>query len=197
MSIIQTYFDGQAGNYQSRSRKGFWGLLRQKEMVAVLKALQPFSGMTCLELGCGSGYYTSMLARTKPSRLIAVDLSHKMLSSLNIPRVLKVRADIQNFQVKIPFQRIVCAGALEFLSDPASFFCNLRHALAPEGYLILLAPKKSLTGRIYQLFHWSHGIQIRLFDKSDLTNVIEKSGLCLDFIICPTPMTYVLKVSHA
>tara|TARA_B100000686_G_scaffold345669_1_gene430691 strand:- start:4064 stop:4657 length:594 start_codon:yes stop_codon:yes gene_type:complete len=197
MSIIQTYFDGQANNYQLRSGKGFWGLLRRRELAAVLKALQPFSGMTCLELGCGSGYYTSIMARSKPSRLIAVDLSHKMLCSLNIPGVLKVRADIQSFQVKTPFQRILCAGALEFLPDPVSFFCNVRHALSCQGFVILLVPKKSLTGRIYQLFHRSHGVQIRLFDMSDLTNMIEKSGLSLDFIVCPTAMTYVLRVSHA
>ena len=185
MSVIQRYFDDQADNYQSRSKTSFWSILRHREESAVLMALRSFPGMTCLELGCGSGYYTFVLMRLEPSRLMAVDFSYKMLSCLKIPGVLRVRADIQKFSVKTPFDRVLCAGALEFLPDPDAFFYNVKNILSPNGLLILLLPRKSLAGRIYQTFHRSHGVKIRLFDKVEL-NVVRNNDIspCSIFNSC-------------
>ena len=197
MSSVLEYFEGQAIDYQIRSRKGLWAFLRNKEKAAVLDALNPFQGMSCLELGCGSGYYTSFLKKLNPSRLVAVDFSQRMLSSLNNELVWRVCADIEDFSFKVSFDRIVCAGALEFLPDLAAFLRCSGSTLSRDGHLILLLPKKGFSGWFYKLFHKSHGFEIRLFDQKELKDTLGKNGLKIDLLREPTPMTYVLRASHA
>jgi len=80
---VEKYFNEVAGNYNDKSSKGIWALLRRLESVAVMKAMDPFQGMTCVELGCGAGFYANRLASYNPSLLVAVDISENMLRELN------------------------------------------------------------------------------------------------------------------
>lgn len=197
MPSIKQYFDSQANDYLFKSSLGIWSILRNKEKVAIQNAFEPFSGMACLELGSGSGYYTPLLASFSPSRLVAVDISHAMLSNLRISQVIKIQADIQNISFQVTFDRVLCAGAIEFLPNPESFFINIKQLLSKDGKLILLLPTKGIMGQIYKWFHRSHQIKITLFDQTMLKTTLEKHKLKIDLLEKPTPMTYVLRVLNA
>ena len=196
MSSIKKYFNEVAGNYNDKSSKGIWALLRRLESVAVMKAMDPFQGMTCVELGCGAGFYANRLASYNPSLLVAVDISENMLGELNDSRVKKVRADIENIKFKMVFDRVLCAGAIEFLSDINNFLSNLKKLLSISGKAVLLIPKNGMSGRFYKAFHRSHSVQVSLYAIDELKNLLDVNHLKIETVYSPTPMTYVLVVTH-
>ena len=196
MSSVQKYFNALAWNYSARSQRGLWAYLRKKEKQTVLKATRPFSGMNCLELGCGSGYYTSALAKYSPLKMVAVDFSFPMIANVNQTDSLRVCGDICNIAFRSRFDRIVCAGALEFLPNLEKFLSNTKTLLAEKGLLVLLLPRKGIWGFFYKIFHRSHGVNVRLYDFSELESILESQGWKLDSLESPIPMTSVLKVTH-
>ena len=99
MSPTKTYFDNLALEYSAKSHRGFWAYLRKKEKKAVMKAIEPFQRMSLIELGCGSGYYTSLLTEYNPTTLVAVDYSYPMISNVRIKNALRICGDIQNLSL--------------------------------------------------------------------------------------------------
>lgn len=194
--LIENYFDEVAEGYLAKSNKGLWAVLRNREQKSVMQAVDPFPGMTCLELGCGAGFYTKPLKNWATSLLLVVDFSQNMLKQLNIPDLKKVRADIQNIKFRRSFDRVVCAGALEFLPNHDLFFANLKNYLSQDGKAVLLIPRKGLWGYAYKLFHYFHGIKIRLYGQNELINILARFDLKIQDISSPTPMNYVLSIKH-
>lgn len=196
MSSVKSYFDLEAENYQAKSSRGLWARFRECELKAVMHALKPFSGMSCLELGCGSGYYTAQIASHFPSPFVAVDFSDKMLRHLDVPEVIRVCGDIRNVSFRKRFDRILCAGALEFIPDIHSFLSHTADLINENGRMVLLLPKKGIAGRFYQLFHKSHGVDIRLYQKNELEQLLKKFHWTIQAFLIPTPITYVLCVTR-
>ncbi len=196
MPSYQNYFDDQANKYSENSDKGFWAFLRNKEREAVLKALEPFEGMRCIDLGCGAGYYTKLLLSYSPKMTIAVDRSLTMLKQLESNNILRAQADIQAVAFQKPFDRVLCAGALEFLESIDPFLENAKSLLAKDGLMAILLPKRGIWGFCYKFFHWSHSVPIQLFSYRMLEKKLNKLGFQIKAITCPTPMTYVLKIAH-
>ena len=196
MPSYQNYFDDQANKYSENSDKGFWVFLRKKEKEAVLKALEPFAGMRCVDLGCGSGYYTQLLLSYSPSLMVSIDRSLTMLYHLKGKGILRAQADIQTVAFQNTFDRVLCAGALEFLESIDPFLKNAKTLLAQDGLMTILLPKRGIWGFFYKIFHWSHSVPIQLFSYRKLENKLNKYGFNLQEITCPTPMTYVLKIVH-
>jgi cyclopropane fatty-acyl-phospholipid synthase-like methyltransferase len=196
MSSFENYFDDQAGKYLESSDKGFWAFLRKKEKEAVLHSLEPFAGMRCIDLGCGAGYYTQLLLSYSPSVIVGVDRSFTMLNHLKDKDILRAQADIQTVAFQKSFDRVLCAGALEFLINIEPFLENAKAFLAKDGLMTILLPKRGIWGFFYKFFHWSHSVPIQLFSYRELENKLNKCGFKLQDITCPTPMTYVLKIVH-
>lgn len=196
MPAYQNYFDDQANKYSENSDKGFWAFLRKKEREAVLQALEPFKGMNCIDLGCGAGYYAKLLSTYSPSLIVGVDRSLTMLRQLENTNILRAQADIQTVSFQKPFDRVLCAGALEFLEDIDPFLENAKKLLAKDGLMTILLPKRGIWGFCYKFFHWSHSVSIQLFSYRQLEKKMRKFGFQLKAITCPTPMTYVLKIVH-
>ena len=196
MSSYENYFDDQAKKYLKSSERGFWGFLRKKEKEAVLKSLAPFDGMRCIDLGCGAGYYTELLLGYSPSLLLGVDRSLSMLNQLRSKNILVAQADIQAVAFQKPFDRVLCAGALEFLESIEPFLENAKTLLDKDGLMVILLPKRGVLGLFYKFFHWSHSVPIQLFSYRKLEKKLKKYGFKLKETTCPTPMTYVLKIVH-
>ena len=195
MSQVKRYFNAVAENYNDKSSKGIWELLRNLESTAVIKAMNSIQGKKCLELGCGAGFYTKILAKGNPSLLVAVDISENMLNELNIPGVKRIRADIENIKFKVKFDRVFCAGAIEFLPDIKIFISNLKSILSVSGKAVLLLPKKGLFGWIYRVFHRSHSIQVAIYSCEEIKSILVSNNLKIESQYSPTPMTRVLVIS--
>tara|TARA_B100002003_G_C14110169_1_gene533949 strand:+ start:1148 stop:1744 length:597 start_codon:yes stop_codon:yes gene_type:complete len=196
MNNTKDYFDGVAAQYCSKSHKGFWSSIRKKEEKAFLSAVTPSPGISYLELGCGSGYYTSLISKNSPSLLVAVDISQVMLKHLHVNNAKKVRADIQNVSFHNQFDRIICAGALEFVDDISFFLDNMKGVLSTNGKMVLLLPRKGIGGFFYKFFHSLHGVKVKLFTKKELKSIFGQGKWKLESLVVLTPMTYVLTVTN-
>ncbi len=168
---VRRYFNGQAADYSGRSGTGLWRWMRDRETAAVLDLLQPQPAERILDAGSGSGHYTSRLIEAGAA-VTALDFSPSMLSALRHAfRLDTIEGDLATTALKPIFDKVLCAGALEFVPNPAAAVANLATALRPDGpgILVLLLPRRSFGGRLYRLFHRQHGFAVNLFTAGDLT----------------------------
>jgi 2-polyprenyl-3-methyl-5-hydroxy-6-metoxy-1,4-benzoquinol methylase len=127
---------------------------------------------------------------------VAVDISQEMLKHLHANKTKKVRADIQNVSFRRQFDRIICAGVLEFLDDISIFLANMEGALSNNGKMVLLLPREGICGFFYKFFHSLHGVKLKLFTKKELKSILDQGKWEMESLIVPTPMTYVLTVTN-
>ena len=174
---IKDYFESIAPTYTKYSKKGFRKWLRLREEIVIKQSFKTLLLGDVLELGSGAGYYSRCIYKKGCNSFTCVDFSSEMLNNLNIPGCIKINANIENFKSKKCFDTIFCAGALEFLERPEKVFNNVAKMLKPNGFFIILIPRYSFFGMIYQMFHQFHGFKIKLFKKNDLQNWIQKANL--------------------
>lgn len=177
MNNVTDYFDKRAAEYHEKSTGRWWGILRKRELNSCIELLEPHEDELILDAGCGAGYYTRALVRHK-ARLWALDISEQMLKQIETIGVEKViKGDIADIRLSEVFDKILCAGVLEFCPVPLDAIANLAKHLKAGGRLVLLVPPKSLCGYIYYLFHKSHKIKVHLFRKKDLITMCQGTGL--------------------
>lgn len=172
-----SYFDSVARKYAMRSRSLPWRFIRMKESVAVLRNLrEDLSGMNVLDACCGSGYYTEHLLSRRGEHIVAIDISQNMIASLDLPGVTAVHGDICSVALDWKFDLILCAGGMEFMESPAEFFRWAGDHAAEAAKLLVLAPRKSLAGLVYQAYHRLHGLKISLLERDDIEALADSSG---------------------
>jgi len=93
-----------------------------------------------LELGCGTGNFTSRLCKDGYS-VTAVDLSAEMLNvasrKCGARRPLFIKADMQEFlpPTKVDTVLVACDG-VNYLKEPSKLFSKVYSYLAPDGVFI-------------------------------------------------------------
>lgn len=165
-SSVFNHFDAEAATYAKRSAGLLWGPLRRREARAILKALDPKPGERILDAGCGAGHY-ALLIREHGADVVGVDGSAKMVAAAKANGIEASEHDLEaSSPPGGPFDKILCAGVLEFCENPSTVIVNLIRALKKEGgSLVLMAPRESLLGRLYQRHHAKHGVRCRLYDR--------------------------------
>lgn len=101
------------------------------------------SGGTALEVGCGNGGMTRLLA-PRVERLIALDVSDPSLEAvraLGLPKVETVKGLVERYRPDRQFDWIIAAEVIEHLRDPAAAVRRLVEWLAPGGALLLTTPR--------------------------------------------------------
>ena len=105
-------------------------------------------GMTVLDLGCGSGAFTTLLARAvgEPGKVYAVDIQPGMLQQLERKLAKAENQDIRNVEIKqasaydLPFEDgsldlVFMAAALQEIYDRDRALREVRRVLKPDGIL--------------------------------------------------------------
>ncbi len=96
-----------------------------------------------VDLGCGSGASTRMLAERFPqARITGVDQSAPMLAvaAERAPGAAFVCADIADFRPQAPPDLVVADSVLQWLGDHEGLFARLMDWLAPGGTLAVQMP---------------------------------------------------------
>jgi 2-polyprenyl-3-methyl-5-hydroxy-6-metoxy-1,4-benzoquinol methylase len=107
------------------------------------------SGMRVLDIGCGMGDVTMLVAQLvgPGGRVVSTDLdqasietAQKRASAVGFENTTYHRADISTFADGEPFDAIVGRLVLEFLPDPIAAICRLCGLLRPGGIMALQEP---------------------------------------------------------
>lgn len=193
---VRRHFEARAREYDDRSGRGFWSLLRRRETRAVLDLLRPAPGENILDAGSGAGHYTAELVRAG-ARVTALDLSGAMLEALRRRLAVEtLEGDLAQVALPPRFDKVLCAGALEFVADPAAAVANLARSLRPggPGEVVLLLPRAGLVGHVYRAYHRRHGFRVNLFDRAALEGIVAAAeGFVLDSLGRVT-FNYVLRM---
>lgn len=121
---------------------------RWQSVEAFLEILQPQPGMTCADVGCGSGYFTLPIAeRIGPDgKVYAIDLLPEMLEELERrvqSRGLKNVITVRSSEREIPLPE-ACVDAACLVNNfhelemPVEFLQEIRRILKQNGQLFLI-----------------------------------------------------------
>jgi len=126
-------------------------LIRQAQVLApaterFLRDAGITAGMRVLDIGCGMGDVTMLVAHLvgPAGRVVSIDLdqasietAHRRTSTVGLHNTAFHRADISSFTDAEPFDAVVGRLVLEFLPDPAAIICRLSQLLRPGGIMAL------------------------------------------------------------
>jgi 2-polyprenyl-3-methyl-5-hydroxy-6-metoxy-1,4-benzoquinol methylase len=116
-------------------------------LVRRLLSADKVSGKSCLDVGCGLGYFTAALLEFRPARMTAVDIAPSLVERLSrrLPSVVCRAADVLQLSEVLgdeQFDTVVCSEVIEHTPDPARAFAQLAARVAPGGYLALSCPNR-------------------------------------------------------
>jgi tRNA (cmo5U34)-methyltransferase len=140
-----TYFESTAREYDDRTLRA---QPRYEEMLAQLEFTLPPRADDVLELGCGTGALTGLLAARYPSaRTVALDASGKMIevagerlerAGLARERVEFRVAAFEAFDLRAESYDLIASNmALHHIVDKEPFYRQIHAALRPGGTFVL------------------------------------------------------------
>ncbi|ODA40849.1 class I SAM-dependent methyltransferase [Desulfosporosinus sp. BG] len=135
-------FDPIAGDYDNWYDTEIGRVIDQVERDLAVQLFQP-SGPKMLEIGCGTGQYTTMLAEQR-YQITAVDISKKMMARAQekIARlgyqVKWLNGDITQIINQLEqYHGILSMSAFEFIPNPEEILAGLFEHLEPQGCLVI------------------------------------------------------------
>lgn len=142
----------------------------------ILSQMLPHLGNAVLEIGCGNGNFTMLLAE-KCSRVVAVDIDEEYV------RVTKTRvnqrsgvevlaADATQFKWHQPFDNVVLLDVLEHIENDVEMLARLRDSLKPGGKIIIKVPALNC---LYSAMDRSIG-HYRRYNKQTLSNTLTQAN---------------------
>ena len=177
---ISNYFSKVSKDYSKRRVKGLFGylvniILVNKEKKIVMRKLNPKKNELILDAGCGSGLYSRIMLYSD-AKPVGMDISYGMISQYNKNGMLGVMGNIESVPFKAKFDKVLCAGSLEFVNDVNKAINSFNNALKVGGMLVLLYPRLNIFGFLYFIYHKSHGLNIKLFSNKKISKVIGNNG---------------------
>ncbi|MBN1478102.1 class I SAM-dependent methyltransferase [Candidatus Sumerlaeota bacterium] len=156
--------------------------MRRREARAVLSLLDPKPGERILDAGCGAGFYTRLIAG-RGADVLGVDGAPAMVAAA---REEGLDAQVHDLTTGpppgAPYDKILCAGVLEFCESPDPVLTHLVAGLRPDGgALILMLPRRSLMGWLYRLHHRLHPLPCTLRSQRTVRSW-ERLGVRLDVL---------------
>jgi demethylmenaquinone methyltransferase/2-methoxy-6-polyprenyl-1,4-benzoquinol methylase len=150
-------FDDVVGRYDLLNRVLSLGLDRRWRL-ATARAVRSSPGQLVLDLGCGTGDLSLVLARSGAD-VIGVDLSAGMLAEARRKTAGRVRL-VRSSAFDLPFAEAIFAGAvsgfvLRNLNDLPRAFAELARVVQPEGTIALLditEPRSPLLRRAFDAY---------------------------------------------
>lgn len=171
-----TYFDKKSSNYNYSSHSFPWSIIRNLEAKIVVKLIGNIKDSCVFDIGCGSGFYTRLMIKNKAKKVYALDGSKKMLNNINLKNVVKINKNAEKFQLNKKFNKIICAGLLEFVNSPELVLQNIKKHALKDCRLVILCPSDNLLGKLYKFYHSRNNIEIKLFDIIKFAKTLKKTG---------------------
>lgn len=191
-AAVRAHYDREAAGYHARFSSGLLGRLRARERAAVMELLDPRAGERVLDAGCGPGFDARPLME-RGCAVVGVDLSPAMVAVARARGVDASVADLHELDLGRRFDKILCAGPLEFCASAGQVLHRLSAHLEPGGALVVLFPPPTAVGRLYRVYHRRHGLPIRLYPVEAMRELMRAAGLAPDAERRPGPFTAVVR----
>lgn len=139
----------------------------------------------CLDMGCGTGHFSSALNNYKPKQLTSVDISPQLvlITKRKLPAANCINDNLENFcrNNQQSFEIIICSEVIEHTKSPLASIESLSMTLSPGGFLSLSCPNYFWKW----LLHLANLLGIREHYKGyenwitpfQMINSLEKAGL--------------------
>jgi len=117
--------------------------VEREQVVHDLIARVPTAPRAIVDLGCGPGTSTRLLAQRFPeARITGIDISEPMLAVARqrAPAAAFLCADIESWRPETPVDLIFADSALQWVSAHECLFARLMEGLAPGGVLAVQMP---------------------------------------------------------
>jgi 2-polyprenyl-3-methyl-5-hydroxy-6-metoxy-1,4-benzoquinol methylase len=191
-----TYYSRIANGYHRRVARGPLSPLRHRERSTVLELARLVPGLSLADVGCGSGYY-ALEAKRRGLRVCAIDAVPEMIAQLD-GHVDEVRlGDLESLPPWNAFDRVICAGVLDFVANVEQAFANLCALVAPGGWLVVLAPCAGPGGWLYRAEKALFGLRVNLFEPGWLQQHARECGLRPAELRRPLPFNVALSAKRA
>lgn len=137
---------GQVWNPSDYEQKHSYVSTFGQELVALLS---PRPGERILDLGCGTGRLTSLIAESG-AHVVGFDSSPEMIESArrNFPHLEFVAADAARFEVEVPFDAIFSNAALHWVLEADEAVASMASALRSGGRLVAEFGGKGNVARV-------------------------------------------------
>jgi len=168
--------------------------MKRQEIDCLMNLLSPRKGESVLDVGCGSGLYGKLIDQTG-AKVLCIDISPKMVDVVRNAGLDAEVHDVESLELGRRFDKILCAGPLEFCRHPSKALANLRCHVCSDGCLVLSTLNVSIIGFVYYVYHLSHGFRITLFSLKRIAALLVKAGFRVDVVKKPTSFLYVIKAT--
>jgi SAM-dependent methyltransferase len=175
----RAYFVSQAAGYHEKSAHGLWARLRSLETPAVMQLADVRPGERILDAGCGAGHYTKALLDAGAD-VDALDALPEMLDSVRSRlNVRTIQGDLATVALEPVYDKVVCAGVLEFVPDPARALANLARGLRVDGpgEIMVLVLARCLPGLGYWIARRCNGISMPMYTRAGIDRLAQSAGL--------------------
>ena len=144
----------------------------------IKRYIQKDPNFTALDIGCGSGEFTSML-KDYYGTVIGMDISDKMIKiakenypDRNIIFKKNECTDTQLNDSSVDF--IFALGLFDYVENIEKVFNEFKRILKHRGKIVITIPKNP---SIFFIFRWLTGIRYKVFDAPPIVNAVTKSEL--------------------
>ena len=174
--------DDVAEEYDDKRFSQGGQLIDRREKEAVLEAITPVEGRNVLEIACGTGRFTVMLAE-RGADVVGLDISAAMLQQ---GREKAKRADVsETLQFlrgdagRLPFpddhfDTVVAMRFFHLADDPSAFLAEMRRVAKDQ---IVFDTFNRFSAR--SIYNWALPMGSRLYSKSEVAVLLAKNDLTL------------------
>jgi SAM-dependent methyltransferase len=166
-------------------------LIDRREKEAVLDAIGPVEGKNVLEIACGTGRFTVMLAE-RGANVVGLDISAEMLDQARSKaRAAGVDGNVDFMRGdagRLPFRddefdAVVAMRFFHLADTPAAYLDEIRRVSREQ---VMFDTFKSYSAR--SVYNWALPMGSRLYPRSEVKSLIDAAGLQLvddshDFVL--------------
>lgn len=189
---VRELFDGYAVEFSSiyGGPRGCFARLmdkwfRKSMLVRFHKSIgacQPLEGRRVLDVGCGPGHYSVLLARQGASCVLGVDFSTSMIE-LAQKRALEhqvsdkcefIEQDIRDYQTKTLFDYTIVMGVMDYIQTPQPFITHLMEMT--KGRIMFSFPERDgfLAFQRRLRYRWFADCELRMYTQSSLEELMSQ-----------------------
>ncbi|HWP65481.1 MAG TPA: methyltransferase domain-containing protein [Candidatus Limnocylindria bacterium] len=131
-----------------------------RHVAAYRWAMEQADGKTVLDVGCGEGYGTAMLAEVA-AQAVGLDRAEAVVAAsarYRAPNLAYRSTDLSRLTaVEERFDLVVSFQVIEHVPDPVAFLGGLKHCTAPGGRVLVTTPNRlmSVSENPYHLREWT------------------------------------------